>query len=110
MERRSRNTLIIIYIITDIEVADQTFFLTQSQYTDIGPTSPSAGPMTPGAGEDSHWNTSVGTTGGWTRKKIRGISGNQTEMCYLKPQGGSPRPRHTCDRLFCRDVCGGLFR
>ena len=34
---------------TDIEVADQTFYLTQSQYTDTGPTSPSTDPITPGA-------------------------------------------------------------
>ena len=34
---------------TEIEVADQTFYLTQSQYTDTGPTSPSADPITPGA-------------------------------------------------------------
>ena len=33
---------------TDTEVADQTFYLTQSQYTDTGPTSPSADPITPG--------------------------------------------------------------
>ena len=33
---------------TEIEVADQTFYLTQSQYTDTGPTSPSADPITPG--------------------------------------------------------------
>ena len=33
---------------TEIEVADPTFYLTQSQYTDIGPTSPSADPITPG--------------------------------------------------------------
>ena len=30
---------------TEIEVADPTFYLTQSQYTDIGPTSPSADPI-----------------------------------------------------------------
>ena len=41
---------------TEIEVADQTFYLTQSQYTDTGPTSPSADPMMPGAWQDSHWN------------------------------------------------------
>ena len=29
---------------TEIDVADQTFYLTQSQYTDTGPTSPSADP------------------------------------------------------------------
>ena len=33
---------------TEIEVADQAFHLTQSQYTDTGPTSPSADPITPG--------------------------------------------------------------
>ena len=33
---------------TEIEVADQTFDLSQSQYTDTGPTSPSADPVTPG--------------------------------------------------------------
>ena len=48
---------------TEIEVADQTFHLTQSQYTDTGPTSPSTDPILPGrlAGEPlecqflSHW-------------------------------------------------------
>ena len=42
---------------TEIEVADQTFYLTQSQYTDTGPTSPSADPITPGAWQGSHWST-----------------------------------------------------
>ena len=32
---------------TEIEVADQTFHLTQSQYTYTGPTSPSTDPITP---------------------------------------------------------------
>ena len=32
---------------TEIKAADQTFHLTQSQYTDTGPTSPSADPITP---------------------------------------------------------------
>ena len=34
---------------TEIEVADPTFHLTQSQYTDTGPTIPSTDPTTPGA-------------------------------------------------------------
>ena len=34
---------------TEIEVADQTFHLTQSQYTDTGLTSPSTDLITPGA-------------------------------------------------------------
>ena len=41
---------------TEIEVADQTFYLIQSQYTDTGPTSPSADPITPGAWQGSHWS------------------------------------------------------
>ena len=42
---------------TEIEVADQTFYLTQSQYTDTGPTSPSADPISPGAWKGSHWSS-----------------------------------------------------
>ena len=34
---------------TEMEVADQTFHLTQSQYSDTGPTSPSTHVITPGA-------------------------------------------------------------
>ena len=41
---------------TEIEVADPTFYLTQSQYTDTGPTSPSADPITPCACQGSHWS------------------------------------------------------
>ena len=41
---------------TEIEVADPTFCRTQSQYTDTGPTSPSADPITPGAWQGSHWS------------------------------------------------------
>ena len=38
---------------TEIEVADQTFRLTQSQSADTRPTSPSADPITPGAWQGS---------------------------------------------------------
>ena len=41
---------------TEIEVADPTFYLTQSQYTDTGPTSPRADPITPGAWQGDHWS------------------------------------------------------
>ena len=41
---------------TEIVVADQTFHLTQSQYTDTGSTSPSTDPITPGAWQGSHWS------------------------------------------------------
>ena len=48
---------------TEIEVADQTFYLTQSQYTDTGPTSPSADPITPSAWQGSHWSGNFEVTG-----------------------------------------------
>ena len=41
---------------TEIEVADQTFYLTQWQCSDTWPTSPSADPITPGAWQGSHWS------------------------------------------------------
>ena len=48
---------------TEIEVADQTFYLTQSQYTDTGPTSPSADPATPSAWQGRHRGTTFKVTG-----------------------------------------------
>ena len=41
---------------TEIEVADQTFHLTQSQYTDTWLTSPSTDPITPGVWQGKHWS------------------------------------------------------
>ena len=48
---------------TEIEAADVTFYLTQSQYTDTGQTSPSADPITPGAWQGSHWSANFEVTG-----------------------------------------------
>ena len=48
---------------TEIEVADPTFYLTQSQCTDTGPASPSADPITPGAWQGSHWSATFWVTG-----------------------------------------------
>ena len=63
---------------TEIEVADQTFYLTQSQYTDTGPTSPSADPITPGAWQHSHWSANFEVTGMTRSRKNRGASGIRT--------------------------------
>ena len=41
---------------TEIEAAYQTFHLTQSQYTDTGPTSSNTDPIMPGAWQGSHWS------------------------------------------------------
>ena len=43
---------------TEKEVTDETFHLTQSQYTDTGPTSPSTDPITPDAWQGSYWSAS----------------------------------------------------
>ena len=37
----------------------QTFYLTQSQYTDTRPTSPSADPVMPGTRQGSHWSATL---------------------------------------------------
>ena len=44
---------------TEVEAADQTFYLTQSQYTDTGLTSPSVDPITPGTCQGSHWSANI---------------------------------------------------
>ena len=63
---------------TEIEVADQTFYLTQSQYTDTGPTSPSADPISPGAWQGSHWSANFEVTGMTRPRKNPGASGIRT--------------------------------
>ena len=64
---------------TGIEVADPTFHLTQSQYTDTGPTTPSTDPLTPGAWQDSHWSANFEVTGMTRpRKNPYGASGIRT--------------------------------
>ena len=62
---------------TDIEVADQTFHLTQSQYTDTRPTSPSTDPITPGVWQGSHWSVTFEVTGMTRPLKNLGASGIQ---------------------------------
>ena len=63
---------------TETEVADQTFYLTQSQYTDTGPTGPSADPITPGAWQGSHWSANFEVTGMTRPRKNPGSSGIRT--------------------------------
>ena len=66
---------------TEIDVA--TFHLTQSQYTDTGPTSPSADPITPGAWQGSHWSANFGVTGMTRNRKNPGASGIRTPALPL---------------------------
>ena len=53
-----------------IEVADQTFHLTPSQYTDTGPTSFSTDSISPGARQGGHWSVNfLSHWYDWTPKK-----------------------------------------
>ena len=78
---------------TEIEVADPTFYLTQSQYTDTGPTSPSADPMTPGAWQGSHWSANFYVTGMTRpRKKSRRKRDSNPGPCALEADALTTRP------------------
>ena len=66
---------------TEIQIADQTYYLIQSQYTDTGPTSPSADPSTPGAWQGSHWSTNFEVTGMTRPGKIPAQVGVEHQFC-----------------------------
>ena len=92
---------------TKIEVADQTSYLTQSQYTDTGPTSPSADPITPGAWQGSHWSAIFLVTGMTrSRKKSRRKRDSNPESSALEAdalplgQRGGRSCRPTLPSLF----------
>ena len=91
---------------TEIEVADQTFYLTQSQYTDTGPTSPSTDPIIPGAWQGSHWSASFWVTGMTRPRKNPGASGIRTRG--LCSRGGRLTTRLT--RRSCRLWVGSSAR
>ena len=63
---------------TEIEIADPTFHLTNSQYTDTGPTSPSTDPITPGAWQGSHRSANFYITGMTRPRKNPVASGIRT--------------------------------
>ena len=78
---------------TEIEVADPTFYLTQSQYTDTGPTSPSVDPITPGAWQGSHWSANFSVTGMTRpRKKSRRKRDSNPGSSVLKADALTTRP------------------
>ena len=78
---------------TEIEIADQTFHLTQSQYTDSGPTSPSTDPITPGAWQGSHWSANFEVTGMTRPRKIPAQAG--FEPGIFRSRGGRLTTRST---------------
>ena len=70
----------------ETEVADQTFYLTQSQYTDTGPTSPSADPIIPGAWQGSHGSANFEVPGMNRPGKIPSQAGFEPRI--IRSRGG----------------------
>ena len=83
---------------TEMEVADPTFYLTQSQYTDTGPTSPSTDPITPGAWQGSHWSANFEVTGMTRprRKKSRRKRDSNPGSSALEADALPTRPTKRC--------------
>ena len=71
---------------TEIDVADQTFYLTQSQYTDTGPTSPNSDPIMPGAWQGSYLSAKFYVTGMTRPRKIPSQAG--FEPVIFRSRGG----------------------
>ena len=69
---------------TEIEVADQTFYLTQSQYTDTGPTSPGADPIMPGAWQGSQWGVNFEVTDMSRPGKIPSQAGFEPQIFHSR--------------------------
>ena len=88
---------------TETEVADQTFFLTQSQYTDTGPTSPSADPIMPGAQQGSHWSANFVITGITRPGKIPAQARIEPQVC--RSRGGRTNHQAKEAVVFQRRIC-----
>ena len=97
---------------TEIEVADPTFYLTQSQYTDTGPTSPSTDPITPGAWQGSHWSANFEVTGMTrsTPKKSRRKRDSNPGSSALEADALTTRPtRRSSVPETCLCIRGGPY-
>ena len=69
----------------EIEIADQTFYLTQAQYTDTWPSSPSTDPIPPGTWQGSHWSANFEVTGLTPPGKIpKAQAGIEPRVCLSR--------------------------
>ena len=71
---------------TEIGVADQTFYLAQSRYTDTRATSPSDDPIMTGVWQGSHWSANCYVTGMSQPGKIPSQAG--FEPLIFRSRGG----------------------
>ena len=79
---------------SETKVADQTFYLTQSKYTDTGPSSPSADPITPGAWQGSHWSANFWVTGMTRSEKIPSQAGFEPLIFHSRGIGALKEELH----------------
>ena len=77
---------------TEIEAADQTFYLTQSQYTDTRPTCLSGDPIAPGTWQGSHWSANFEVTGMIRSGKILSQAGFEPWILPLEADTLTTRP------------------
>ena len=82
----------------EIEVAHQSFYFTQSQYTDTGPTSPSADPTMPGVWQGSHWSANFLSHWYDLTQKKSCASGIRTQDLPLKRWGKNKQTRASCQQ------------
>ena len=68
---------------TEIQAADQFFCLTQSQYTDTDPTSPSADPLSPGTSQGRYWGANFEVAGMTRLGKIPSQAGFEPRVFRL---------------------------
>ena len=76
----------------EIEVTNQTYYLTHSQYTETGPTSPSADPIMPGAWQGSHWSANFEVTGMTRPGKIPSPAGFEPRISRSRADALTTRP------------------
>ena len=81
----------------------KAFHLTQSQYTDTGPTSPRADPITPGAWQGSHWNANVYLSH-WYDSTPKEPSASRVHIEISRSRGGrlTRPPTRWCARVIFR--------
>ena len=81
---------------TEIEFADQNVHLTQSQYTDTGPTSSCTDPITPGAWQGSHWSAISYFTRTTRPRKIAAQRDSNPGSSALEGDALTTRPTRRC--------------
>ena len=88
---------------TETEVVDQTFHLTQSQYTNTGSTNQSADPRTQGAWQGGHWSHNVEVTGKTRPGKSRRKRESNPGSAALAEDALTTRPTRQARRRSCGD-------